>query len=164
MKGKVTFRDLLNSGKKFVGTYMQFASEDILEVIALSGMDYVIFDNEHPMMSQSELRRLIRIADGLGIASMVRVSGVYETEIKHVLDAGCCAISVPNINCLEDAKKVVEYARFAPVRLSRHLQSPPGPTSSASPTMPDYVKQSNEDVVILCAIEGPQALRKWKTS
>lgn len=162
MKGKVTFRDLLNSGKKFVGTYMQFASEDILEVIALSGMDYVIFDNEHPMMSQSELRRLIRIADGLGIASMVRVSGVYETEIKHVLDAGCCAISVPNINCLEDAKKVVEYARFAPVGYRGICEPARANQFGFAYNAQDYVKQSNEDVVILCAIEGPQALAEME--
>ena len=162
MKGTVTFRDLLNSGKKFVGTYMQFASEDILEVIALSGMDYVIFDNEHPMMSQSELRRLIRIADGLGIASMVRVSGVYETEIKHVLDAGCCAISVPNINCLEDAKKVVEYARFAPVGYRGICEPARANQFGFAYNAQDYVKQSNEDVVILCAIEGPQALAEME--
>lgn len=159
MKGKKTFRDLLNTGKPFVGTYMQLASEDILEIIALSGMDYVIFDNEHPMMSQSELRRFIRIADGLGIASMVRVSGVHETEIKHVLDAGCCAISVPNINSLDDAKKVVEYARFAPLGYRGISDSSRANQFGMAYDVAQFTRQSNEDVVILCAIEGPDALK-----
>lgn len=162
MKGKVTMRDLLNSGKRFVGTYMTMPSLDLLEIIAYAGMDYVIFDNEHPCISQYDLKNLIRVADGLGIASMVRISGPSEAEIKHALDAGACAISVPNILTLDDAKDVVKYARFYPMGQRGLCESVRANQYSMAYSDMEFCRVSNEDIVILAALESPETLEKME--
>lgn len=109
-----TLRELLDSGKKFVGAYMMYPSPENIEVMKLAGMDFVILDFEHGCLTSSEVMHMIRTADSVGLAVMIRVPEINEAMIKRALDMGASAIRVPMIRNAEDAKKVVELAKFPP--------------------------------------------------
>ena len=114
---KVTFRDLLNSGHRFIGTYMMSPDDNGLEAMKLAGVDFVIFDLEHEQLTLTEVMHLIRTAEACGMATMVRVPGLDEGMIKKALDMGASAIKIPGVSSAEEAALAVSYCKYPPQRI-----------------------------------------------
>ena len=109
------FRELLDSGKKFIGAYMMYPCPETVEVMKLAGLDFVILDYEHGCLTSSDMMHMIRAADSVGLAVMIRVPEISEAMIKRSLDMGASAIRIPGIHSAEEARRVVEYAKFPPM-------------------------------------------------
>jgi len=109
-----TFRDLLNSGRKFIGTYMMYPDSMMIEVMKLAGYDFLIFDTEHEGLTFTDIMPLLRTSEACGMATMIRVPGLEEGSIKKALDMGASAIKVPGISSVKEAKAAVSYSKFAP--------------------------------------------------
>ena len=75
---KKLFRDLLYSGKKVVGTMLQFPCEEVVEILAYAGYDYVVIDNEHSPATCEQTLRMVRAADSVGLACLIRVPEISE--------------------------------------------------------------------------------------
>lgn len=43
---RTTFQSLLKRDCRFIGTYVSFPADDMLEVMKLAGMDFVILDRK----------------------------------------------------------------------------------------------------------------------
>ena len=112
---KATFKSLLKKGDRFIGTYVSFPADDMLEVMKLAGMDFIILDMEHDQLTLREVMSMIRTCDACGLASMVRVPGLNETMIRKVLDMGASAVKVPDIHNAEEARQAVDYAKYPPM-------------------------------------------------
>lgn len=110
------FHSLLEGGHRPVGTILQIPSEELVEILGYAGMDYIVLDMEHCPMSHAKIVSMIRAAEAVGIAPLVRVPYVEdEDSIKKALDAGAAGLFIPNISTPEQARLAVRYARFAPV-------------------------------------------------
>lgn len=108
---RTTFQSLLKRDCRFIGTYVSFPADDMLEVMKLAGMDFVILDMEHDQLTFTEVMSMIRTCDACGLAAMVRVPSLNETMIRKVLDMGASAVKVPDIHTAEEARKAVAYAK-----------------------------------------------------
>lgn len=154
---KKTFRSLLNSEKKCFGTFVQLPCPEIVEILGYCGYDFVIIDNEHSSMTTSETVDLIRMCDMTGMAALVRVPDISETEIKKALDMGPSGLVVPNVNNPEDARRVLELARYAPLGKRgacpyvRANQYGSGPEDQ-------YYAAANDDIAIYLNLESVEAL------
>lgn len=111
---RTTFQSLLKRDCRFIGTYVSFPADDMLEVMKLAGMDFVILDMEHDQLTFTEVMSMIRTCDACGLAAMVRVPSLNETMIRKVLDMGASAVKVPDIHTAEEARKAVAYAKYPP--------------------------------------------------
>ncbi len=85
---RTTFRQLLESGKKFTGTYIMSPCSTEIEAMKLAGVDFLIFDLEHEQLTFSEILPMLRTCDACGMATMVRVPCLDEGTIKKALDIG----------------------------------------------------------------------------
>lgn len=110
----MTFRELLESGRKFTGCFMQYPSIEIIEILGYCGLDYIIIDLEHGSITDSAVQNMIRGAENVGMAAVIRISKIEESIIKKTLDMGASGIVVPNVKSADDARKIVKYAKYYP--------------------------------------------------
>ena len=105
----------LSQGGNYIGTFAKSTDPAIVEVLALSGYDFIIIDNEHTVMDPESLANLIRAADATQMLPTVRIRNMSDSLIRQVLDTGAMGIQIPVINTAEEAKAVVSSVKYAPV-------------------------------------------------
>jgi 4-hydroxy-2-oxoheptanedioate aldolase len=84
------------------------------EIMARSGLDFIIFDGEHGTTSLSEIEESVRILAGYNCDAFVRPSRVDAVEIQRILDIGIRGILVPQVRTRDDVEMVVKSTRLAP--------------------------------------------------
>ena len=108
-------RKVMSEGKLALGTYINFADPQVVEIIGLAGYDAAFIDMEHSTFDLNLITEMIRACDLAGITSIVRVPGNDEKLILRLLDAGAEGIIIPHVAGLEGAKKAVEAVRYGPL-------------------------------------------------
>lgn len=107
-----SLRKKLSVSKNLAGPLITIADASIAETIAFSQPDLLIVDMEHSAIDSNQLQ-LLCIAAG-SIPVLARMRGLEKNEFKKVLDAGVYGVIVPGIESVEDARKAIQYSRFAP--------------------------------------------------
>ncbi|KAG9025973.1 hypothetical protein FRB95_009538 [Tulasnella sp. JGI-2019a] len=111
------FRDALKTGKVIVGTGIGIASVPSAKVTASLGYDWCFIDAEHTPMGPETLVELIKTVNYYSegcMAPVVRLPTHGHEWIAWALDAGAAGIIMPHTETAEQARKVVNAARFAP--------------------------------------------------
>lgn len=137
-----------------LGTWVKIAAPEVVELLATAGMDFVVIDNEHGSVDARTASTMISVAHGCGLRAFVRVAGHAPRDVRPALDAGADGLVVPQIDGVEDARRVVAACRF-----------PPHGTRGGSPTtraagwgrLPhdDYLAHGNDIVTIVAQLETP---------
>ena len=111
-----TFRDVLaESQRPLYGGWITTGSPVAAEIMAGSGLDWVLIDMEHaPNELKSVLMQLYAVS-GYPATPVVRVPVGGTVVIKQVLDLGAQNIFVPMISTAEEAEKVAAMAQYPPV-------------------------------------------------
>lgn len=100
-------------GAPLKGVYIGDMGTTFLEIALELGFDYVRLDNEHTFASPHELREMIRLCDAYGVPTLVRTPSLE--DVTRLLDFGATGILYPDIRTAEQAKKLVELCKYAPV-------------------------------------------------
>ena len=119
------------------------------EFLAAGGVDYVVLDLQHGLVSEGDLPTLFPAIEAHGRRALVRLLANDPVAIGRVLDLGASGIVVPNVNSAEEAKEAVDATRFPP-RGSRGF----GPIRAALTLGPDAL----EDVAVIAQIESEAAV------
>ncbi|MDA1229047.1 MAG: aldolase/citrate lyase family protein [Chloroflexi bacterium] len=101
-------------GQKAVGISLSFYSDEIIELAAVMGLDFVNFDGQHAPTTPETIDRFCRMCDGWGLTPAMRVPDQIQSNILNYIDRGMRAITIPNLETKEQAEKLVEYCYFAP--------------------------------------------------
>ncbi|HET8799892.1 MAG TPA: aldolase/citrate lyase family protein [Marinobacter sp.] len=128
----------------------------MVEMIGYAGYDFVILDTEHMSTNPESLEHMIRAAECASVTPLVRVPGVDRAAITRALDSGAQGIVVPRVNTVEEARDVVQMARYAPVG-QRGIT---GGRTTGFGTLPlkDYLHQANQEVLIVLMIESQEGM------
>jgi 4-hydroxy-2-oxoheptanedioate aldolase len=149
------FREKLAAGP-VLGPFSKTRDPAFIEIMGYAGFDFVILDLEHGPNSVETAENLVRAAQIADILPVVRVKEGYLPLIGEVLDIGSGAVQVPQITTAQDARLIVETAKFHPggmrgvcryVRAARY----------SSKDQQQYFQDANECLVIL-QLEGKEAL------
>jgi 2-keto-3-deoxy-L-rhamnonate aldolase RhmA len=107
---------VLAEGGVALGTMVfEFATTGIGRIIASSGADFAIFDMEHSGWSTETVKSLVASCGGTGLVPMVRVPATEYHLISRVLDSGAMGIMVPMVQGEEQARFIVQSAKYPPV-------------------------------------------------
>lgn len=98
-----------------IGIFSKTTDSNLVEAIGQSGIDFIIFDQEHGPISNETLYNHVRSSKLSGIKSIVRVSSNTHHLIGSALDTGADGVQIPNISSYEEAKLAIESARFHPI-------------------------------------------------
>ncbi len=104
----------LAAGEAVIGTFAKFNDPASAEILALSGFDFFVLDNEHVMFSRETIINILRAAEASGIVPILRVRKNSDIEILQLLDAGAPGVLVPQVNSVAEAQACVSYVKYAP--------------------------------------------------
>ena len=108
-------RKKLEEGKHVFGTFAELGGANSLEAIGVSGLDFVVIDNEHNPMEAESAADLIRACEKTGMTALCRVREISRPAVMKLLDAGAGGVIVPCVETVEQVHQLVEYAKYAPI-------------------------------------------------
>ncbi len=104
------------SGGVALGTMaFEFNTTGLARLAAGSGAEFCVFDQEHTGWSVETIRMLVATSGGTDLVPMVRVPTTQYHLIARVLDVGARGIMVPMVESPEQARLVVQSAKYPPV-------------------------------------------------
>lgn len=105
----------LATGRPVFGTWSVIPSVVVSDVIASSGVDFVIIDSEHGPINFETAQEMVMACESRGVSPVVRVSGVNEGEILKALDIGAHCVQIPNVTSRAEIDAVIRMAKYPPV-------------------------------------------------
>ena len=109
-----TLKLKLKKGHPVIGTWSIISSPVVVEILALSGFDFLILDMEHGIYDITSLDSCIRACEVAGCSPIVRVPGMCPSAIQSSLDLGAHGIIVPQIDGYDSASKSISMMKFYP--------------------------------------------------
>jgi len=157
MKNEV--KSKMESGLPVIGTFFELGDAAAVECIGLSGMDFLIIDTEHGPFDVESAMDFIRAAELRGIEPFVRIKDHTRSSVLKMLDVGAKGLIIPNIETVEQVKKLVEYGKyypvgrlgFAPTRCGGY-----GFVEHAAGNLEEYFSLANNETMIIpqCETKG----------
>src|SRR3954451_9908998 len=114
MRENLVTRTLAEGGIS-IGTMMfEFNSTGIGRIAALAGAEFAIFDMEHSGWSIETIRTLIATSRAADLVPMVRVPATQYHLLSRPLDVGAMGLMVPMVETAEQARTIVQSAKYPP--------------------------------------------------
>lgn len=145
------FLDRLRLGDRQVGLWQNLPGTPAAEIAAASGVDWVLFDQEHAPRSIEALTASINAAERRGADVIVRAFSGDPHEIGRLLDLGVANVLVPMVESAEQAAAVVAACAFPPEG-TRGVSSQTRAGSWG--TDPEFLHRAREDVCLIVQIES----------
>ena len=127
-------------------------STDMIDQLGPLGFDAIWLEGEHGPVDFGDIPDLTRACDLWGMTSVVRVNQNNEGIIYRTFDLGAQGLVVPHVNTVEEAKAVVDAAKFHPAG-RRGMY-----TSRQGYGVPDYVHRANDETLVIVLIEDIVAI------
>lgn len=158
---KPSFRQVLrDADRPCVGLWNATASTVAMEILAMSGADFIVIDGEHGPIELREILALLQACEPHPATAVVRVPWNDEVRIKQVLDLGAQNLVVPMVSSAAEAQRAVEAVRYpAPHRPGRRGVGAMLARSARWGAVADYVEIADSTVSLTVQIETPQGVR-----
>lgn len=139
-----------------VGMWISSGSPVAAEILAGSGLDWVLIDAEHSPYSLETITELLRATDAYPATAVVRVPAVDRVLIKQYLDLGVQNIMVPMVHNLDLAKEAVASVHYPP----KGLRGVGAALARASRwgSVPDYLDNAADTISLIIQIESAEAV------
>jgi 2-keto-3-deoxy-L-rhamnonate aldolase RhmA len=145
--------------RPLLGMFVGIPSPALVEMAGYAGFDFVVLDNEHGPAGPETTEGLIRAAACAGVAPLVRVSGAIRQEILRALDIGAAGVQVPQVNAVEQARLIVDAAKYPPLG-SRGAAFSPRAAGYGFFGGRAHLEASNAQTVVVAHIETVEAVRQ----
>ena len=142
------------NGEKILGTMlMNLANPDIPTIFKVCGFDLFIIDSEHGYMDYSSIAAMISVAKAEGISVIVRIPEVKREVILKYMEMGADGLMLPNVQTKEQAQKLVEYSKYAPLG-DRGVALLKAHAGYKAQNAAEYMQKANEDTILMVQIES----------
>ena len=108
-------RNKLEAGLPVIGTWSVIPSLMHAEILALSGLDFLIIDREHGTTSFETAVGMMMACESHKVSPIVRVSDLSCGEIQRALDAGAHGVQIPNVHTPEQMQMIVQLTKYPPL-------------------------------------------------
>jgi 2-dehydro-3-deoxyglucarate aldolase/4-hydroxy-2-oxoheptanedioate aldolase len=129
----------------------EFDTPRVMRLLAAAGVDFALFDLEHTAWDAESLRRTLAAGRDTGIHTVTRVVRAQYPLVATALDAGSRGVMAPMVESADEARLLVESARYPPlgrrgfgVIMSDELAG--GPAAAA--------ERANRDTFVIAQIES----------
>ena len=112
---KNKLKQKLKQRKITFGSWITIGHQNIAEIMAQSGFEWLTIDMEHSVITLDIAQQLIQVIESYDVVPLVRVGEKNANLIKRVMDAGAYGIIVPMVNNKEDAKMAVNAVKYPSV-------------------------------------------------
>lgn len=152
-----SLKSRIQNGDVLYGVTLVSFSPTIAEILGYVGYDFVLIDMEHGYGGISEALPCVHALAATQTPAIFRVPEISPVWVRKAIDIGAQGIIFPMIDDAESAKKAVSYCRYPPAG----VRAVAGPIARASKfgLDPDYEKQCDKDLLIVCQIESATAVK-----
>ena len=108
-------RTLVGTPQTKIGTFLfEFTTPGIGQILKAAGADYAVLDMEHTGFGFDTVRSVVRYGQAAGLPVVVRVPSQARHHISRALDTGADGVMVPIVSSVEQAKAVLDAAKYWP--------------------------------------------------
>lgn len=111
----VGLKQRVRDGEQLLGVLLRMPSEELLEMVAVRGFDFVVIDCEHGPADVGALRQHLAVAAAYAVPVLVRVGTDEPALMLRALDQGATGIVAPHVDSVSDAQRVVDGAHYPPL-------------------------------------------------
>lgn len=148
----------LIDGGLAIGTMIsEIRNPNLAYMLAQCGYDFFIIDNEHGAYSPETVSDMIAAARGAGIAAVVRIPEIRREAIMKPLDSGAAGLLVPMVNTADQAKAIVNFAKYPPMG-QRGAALSRAHSRYGRPKASEYLDQANQATFIAVQAETVEAI------
>jgi len=97
------------------GAWSTIGDPTVVGLLAVPGIDYVVFDLQHGSADESDLPALTSAAVAAGVVPLARVRAPQHVYVSRALDLGAYGVVVPHVDSAGIAREVVAACRTAPL-------------------------------------------------
>jgi 4-hydroxy-2-oxoheptanedioate aldolase len=105
----------LAEGERLLGVLLRMPAEELVEMCAVAGFDFVLIDCEHGPADLVPLRQHLAITAAYATPTLVRVGAAEPALVLRALDAGAAGIVAPHIDTAAQAAALVGSAHYPPL-------------------------------------------------
>ncbi|MCC6146666.1 MAG: hypothetical protein IT308_03785 [Anaerolineaceae bacterium] len=154
LKGNL-LKDKMKRGEKAIGAWITLTDPIVGRIFSQIGFDFVLIDLEHSAINQETLQAMLLMFEGTQSCPIVRVPAHDPVWAKWALDAGAEGILFPNVRAEEEARQVVQMAKYPPQGVRGFF---PRVASNFTTDMGEYLDGINDRVNVWIQIEDIQAV------
>jgi len=151
-------KEMLQSGRPVIGSWINTASPVAAELMAASGFDFLTVDVEHSPVDLVQTQALFQAikAGNPRCAALARLAGNSYADTKRYLDAGAAGVIAPFINTADQARELVRSVKYPPegmrgVAFCR--------ANGYGSRLEEYVARANRETFVCVQIEHAEAVR-----
>jgi 4-hydroxy-2-oxoheptanedioate aldolase len=142
----------LKNGEVVVGSFYKTNYQNVVEMMAYAGFDFIIVDNEHSNFDHVDIENIIRAADGVNLDTIIRVPAGSEENTLHGLDSGATGIQIPSLRDVDDAKRIAPFTKYYPEG-RRGFNGNQRAAKYGFMNIHEYMKASNENTLLVVQVE-----------
>lgn len=147
-----TAKTKMLEGKPAYGFSLGLGSPFAAEILAYSGIDWLLIDTQHGSAGQEAVGLMLMAARRSPAIPMARVARNDYTLIGRLLDEGAMGIVVPMVNSVEDAQRAADACRLPPAGTRSFGFGGAGRYGS------DYPDWINDEIFVAVQIESITAV------
>ncbi len=148
----------LLEGQVVLGTMVTlFDNPDIARILKECGFDFFIIDCEHGYFDFSSVAGIISVARGVEIPALVRIPDARREVILKYMEMGADGLLLPQAETVEQVKALVKYSKYKDLG-NRGVSLTRPHTGFRKIKASEYVRQANEETMLLIQIESPEGV------
>lgn len=154
LAGTNNVREKVRAGQPAFGIVCRTLSPVAVELIGLTGFDFVWLDMEHATADFGKVEELCRAADVTEMTTLVRVPDRSPSHVLRVLEAGAGIVNVPQVETADQAVAVVSAAKYAPIGKRGYSSSSRGTRYGVGGTPLEVFAEANRRTMTMVQIES----------
>src|SRR4051794_1356651 len=106
-------RQKLNA-RAVIGTFVKLGRREVIDILAVAGLDFAICDLEHSQITEQEAGNMITAGRACALPVVVRVAHFDPGQINRLLEAGAAGIQLPQLQTVEQASAFHSACKYPP--------------------------------------------------
>ena len=143
---------LLEKGPQ-LGLCIMYPAAGIIERIG-ADWDWLWIDGQHGELGYGDVLAAVRASELVGRPAVVRVPGHEAGEIGKALDTVAAGLMVPMVDNAEQARRIVQAAKFPPLGARSY-----GGRRPVDRLGRGYANRDQPQPLLICQIETPEGLK-----
>lgn len=140
-----------------LGSFVEIAAPEIIEILGVAGLDFAVIDCEHGALNPQTVAAMIRAAASTGIAPLVRVRENAPGPMLQALDLGAVGLHIPQIGSRAQAEAAVRATRYPPAG-ERGFNPFVRAASFGAEDVERFRHTSDEDTLLVLHLEAGAAI------
>ncbi len=138
--------------RSVLGTFVKLGRREVIEILALAGLDFAICDLEHSQVTEAEAGHMIAAGQSCGFPIIVRVAHFDPGIINRLLEAGAAGIQLPQVQTREQVAAFRAACKYPPEG-SRSVSLAQPAAGYGSEPLTEYLARSNQEVLVVGQLE-----------